>query len=243
MSWIAYWNAEPTIYVDDRHRRIHYETVARDIVGVLPGPGARVVDYGCGDALSANLVADRCAHLHLCDGAEAVRARLAERYADRDDIDVISPQGFAELADGSIDLIIVNSVVQYLSAEELQHLLAVARRKLRPDGALLLADIIPRRVGPLTDAAALLRFAAAHGFLVRAGAGLVRSFFSGYRRTRNELGLLRFDEREIVDLLARSGFRARRHHPNLGHNQKRMALMARPHGAPVRAASDSATAA
>jgi len=229
MSWIAYWNAEPTVYVSDRHRQVHYETVARDIVGVLPGQTARVVDYGCGDALSASLVADRCAHLYLCDGAEAVRARLAERYAGRLNVGIISPQQFEQLPDGGVDLIVVNSVVQYLSMLELQRLLTIARRQLRPDGALLLADIVPPGVGPLTDAAALLRFAGAHGLLLSACAGLVRSFFSSYRRTRREYGLLRFDEGQIIDLLERSGFRAQRHYPNLGHNQKRMALLARPH--------------
>lgn len=228
MSWIAYWNAKPTVYVSDRHRQVHYETVARDIVAILPGPAARVVDYGCGEALSAGLVADHCAHLDLCDGADTVRARLGERYAGRTNITVISPQQFEQLTDGGIDLIVVNSVVQYLTVLELQRLLAIARRKLRPDGTLLLADIVPPGVGPLTDAAALLRFAAAHGFLLAACAGLVRSFFSGYRRTRAEFGLLRFDEPVMIDLLERSGFRARRHHPNLGHNQQRMALMATP---------------
>lgn len=243
MSWIAYWNAKPTVYVNDRHRQVHYEAVARDIVAVLPGRTARVVDYGCGEALSAGLVADHCGHLFLCDGAESVRTRLIERWAGRASIRIISPPQFEQLPDGSIDLIVVNSVVQYLSVLELQRLLAIARRKLKPGGTLLLADIIPPSVGLLTDAAALLRFAAAHGFLVAASAGLVRSFFSSYRRTRNELGLLRFEEKEIVDLLARSGFCARRHYPNLGHNQKRMALMATPQGEPFSATSGSATGA
>jgi len=243
MSWIAYWNAKPTVYVNDRHRQVHYEAVARDIAAVLPGRTARVVDYGCGEALSAGLVADHCGHLYLCDGAESVRARLVERWAGRASIRIISPPQFEQLPDTSIDLIVVNSVVQYLSVLELQRLLAIARRKLKPKGALLLADIIPPSVGLLTDAAALLRFAAAHGFFLAAGAGLVRSFFSGYRRTRSELGLLRFKEKEIVDLLARSGFRALRHYPNLGHNQKRMALMATPQGEPFPATSGSTTAA
>lgn len=226
MSWLAYWNDKTTVYVSDRHRRVHYQTVARDIAAALPGSGARVVDYGCGEALSAGLVAERCRQLYLCDGADSVRARLAERYAGRPDIGVISPQQFEQLPDGSIDLIVANSVVQYLSMLELQLLLALARRKLRPGGELLLADIIPRSVGPLTDAVALLKFAAANGFLLAAGAGLARSFFSDYRRVRGQLGLLRFDESEIVELLQRSGFAARRRYPNLGHNQRRMALTA-----------------
>ena len=85
---------------------------------------------------------------------------------------------------------------------------------------------IPTLVGALTDAAQLLRFASANGFLLAAALGLVRSFFSKYRRVRATLGLLRFDEDEVLKILERSGFSAHRHNPNIGHNQKRMAFVA-----------------
>ncbi len=92
----------------------------------------------------------------------------------------------------------------------------------------MLADIIPRHVGAITDAAQLLRFAAANGFFFAAATGLVRSFFSKYRRVRATLGLLQLDESEVFRMLEQSGFIAHRHHPNIGHNQKRMAFVASP---------------
>ncbi len=128
----------------------------------------------------------------------------------------------------TIDLIVANSVVQYLSLADLDRLLSLSRGKLGPSGRLVLADIIPRDVGALTDAAQLLGFAAANGFLLAAALGLVRSFFSSYRRVRATLGLLRFDEAEILEVLRRSGFSAHRHHPNIGHNAKRMTFVASP---------------
>jgi SAM-dependent methyltransferase len=231
MTWSEYWNDKTTVYVSDRHRTVHYATVARDLIGLLPSPDAWVVDYGCGEALSANMVADACGQLFLCDCAGAVRDRLRQRHMGRSDISVISPLQFEQLPDGAIDLIVVNSVVQYLSAADFQRLLALARRKLHPAGTLLLGDIIPPSVGPLTDAVALLSFAKANGFLLSAGAGLVRSFFSKYRRTRGAFGILQFDEQELIEILQNAGYRARRCYPNLGHNQKRMALMASPDGA------------
>ena len=66
VSWTDYWDGETTIYANARHKHVHYEGIARDIVSLLPGPDARVVDYGCGEALSAHLVADACARLFLC---------------------------------------------------------------------------------------------------------------------------------------------------------------------------------
>jgi hypothetical protein len=121
----------------------------------------------------------------------------------------------------------------YLSLPDLERLLSLSRAKLRPAGRLVIADIIPRDIGALTDAVALLRFAGANGFLVPAAIGLVRSFFSSYRRVRAALGLLRFDENEMIQVLHRAGFSARRHRPNIGHNAKRMTFVAQP-SAPAR---------
>lgn len=228
MTWVEYWDADTTVYVNDRHRHVHYQGVARDIVSHVPSPEARVVDYGCGEALSAHVVADACRHLYLCESSKTTRARLAARYAQRPDIGVLTVPEFESLPDRSIDLIVANSVVQYLSSAEFERLLALSRTKLGPSGRLVLADIIPRNVGALTDAAELLRFAGANGFLIPAAIGLVRSFFSSYRRVRATLGLLRFDEGEMIERLHRAGFSARRHRPNIGHNTRRMTFVAQP---------------
>jgi hypothetical protein len=226
VTWTDYWDGETTIYANARHKRVHYEGIARDIVSLLTEPNARVVDYGCGEALSAHLVADACARLFLCESSPNVRERLAARYAARPDIEVISVREFEHLPPGMVDIIVANSVVQYLSDADLTHFLAVARERLSASGRLVLADIIPRRIGPLRDAAELLRFAAANGFLVAAGAGLVRSFFSDYRQIRQRLGLLRFDEAEMIGRLRAAGFDPRRRYPNVGHNSKRMTFVA-----------------
>jgi SAM-dependent methyltransferase len=235
VTWAEYWNGKTTVYVNARHKHVHYEAVARDILAYLPGREARVVDYGCGEALAAHRVADACGKLYLCDSAPIVRDRLNARYTGRTDIEVIDPQAFAQLPSGSVDIIVVNSLVQYLTRAEFASLLASARDKLGAAGRLVLADIIPNHVGPLQDAAELLRFARANGFLLPAAGGLVRSFFSSYRRTREEFGLLQFDEAEILAELARAGFCGHRAYPNMGHNRQRMTLLAAPAGARVAA--------
>src|SRR5688572_27498142 len=176
MSWREFWNADTPIYVNDRHKIVHYQRIADDIEKLLPGPDARVVDYGCGEALAAGRVAARCGHLYLCDGAEIVRDRLRQRLAAVANATILSPEDFDTVPDSSIDLIVVNSLVQYLSKEQLGAYLAQWRRKLRPSGRLVVADVIPPGIGPLTDAAALLRFAAANGFLIASFTGLVRTF-------------------------------------------------------------------
>lgn len=227
MNWTDYWNQDTTIYASDRHKQVHYAGIARDLISCIRSPDARVVDYGCGEALSAGRVAVACGHLYLCDSASRTRERLAARLAGVRNLSIISPQEFEALPGGSVDLIVANSVVQYLSAEQFAAFLTTSRAKLAAGGELVLGDIIPRSVGPLTDATQLLKFGWANGFFLAAGFGLVRSFFSSYRKTRAALGLLQLDERQILDMLAQAGFSARRHYPNLGHNSARMTLVAR----------------
>jgi SAM-dependent methyltransferase len=227
MSWIDYWNDAPTIYVSDRHRAAHYRGIADGIVARIASPSLTVLDYGCGEALDAARVAAHCRQLYLFDAAPNVTEALGARFADVPNITVLSPAALAALPPGSVDLLVANSVVQYLDDEALADAMRLWARLLSPEGSLLLADIIPRDVGPATDALALLRFGAKGGFLAAAVAGLVRTFFSDYRQVRARLGLRQMDEREAIDVMARHGLVGRRVHPNLGHNQARMAFLAR----------------
>jgi SAM-dependent methyltransferase len=228
MTWRDYWNQDTPIYLNDRHKDVHYRSIATGIAALVPGPQARVLDFGSGEALHADIVAARCGHLYLADSADLVRRRVAARFGGDGKVTVMAPEEVAGLPDGSLDFIIVNSVVQYLSGEELDRLLALFRAKLGPGGQLLFADIIPPDVGPLTDAAALLRLAARNGFFVAALFGLVRTFFSDYRKVRSQLGLAHYSEADFLGRLEGAGYRASRHRPNLGHNQARIAFLATP---------------
>ena len=106
-------------------------------------------------------------------------------------------------------------------------MLALWRRLLAPGGVLIVADVIPPEVGALSDATALLRYAAAHGFLGAALIGLARTALSPYRRLRNELGIACYGETEFLQKLRAAGFSAERLPRNVEHNPARMTFRAR----------------
>jgi hypothetical protein len=56
----------------------------------------------------------------------------------------------------------------------------------------------------------------------------VRTRLSSYWRLRSSLGLTRYSESDMINLLAAAGFTARRAPMNIGHNQARMAFIAKP---------------
>ena len=129
-DWIAFWDSEHSIYVNARHRDVHYRRIAQDIRAHLPA-GAAVLDYGCGEALHADIVAETAGRLILCEAAPMVRAALGRRFGNNPKIEVRAPEEIAALPSGSIDVVVLHSVAQYLSPKELDELLVLFRRLLR----------------------------------------------------------------------------------------------------------------
>ncbi|MGZ3291000.1 MAG: class I SAM-dependent methyltransferase, partial [Xanthobacteraceae bacterium] len=141
-DWIAFWDSEHSIYVNARHRDVHYRTIAQDICAYVPA-GASVLDYGCGEALHADLVAARARTLILCEAAPMVRAALERRFGGNPKIEVRTPEEIAAMPSGSLDVVVLHSVAQYLTGKELDDLLVLFRRLLGSNGVFILGDIIP----------------------------------------------------------------------------------------------------
>jgi len=226
-EWIDYYDSTHTIYASRLHRDLHFEVIARDIIGYISSPDAVVLDYACGEALSAAKVADACGKLYLAEPAPGVRGRLIARFAPNTRIRVRSLDDVRKMAENSIDLAVMNSVTQYMTGDELDAAFAVVKRLLKPAGRLVLGDILRPEVGMLRDVLALLRFAAKHGFLKDALIGLISTALSDYRQLRTRIGLQRYSEQEMLAKLARAGFTASRARLNIGHNPWRMTFVAR----------------
>ena len=226
-DWIDYYDSTHTIYASRLHRDLHFQLIARDIIGYISSPDAVVLDYACGEALSAARVAEACGQLILAEPAPGVRGRLIARFAPDTRIRVRSLDDVRKMAENSVDLVVMNSVAQYMTPAELDAAFAVIRRLLKPDGRLVLGDILRPEVGMPRDVIALLRFAATHGFLRDALIGLVSTALSDYRQLRARVGLQRYGETEMIAKLAAAGFTASRAHSNIGHNPWRMTFVAR----------------
>jgi ubiquinone/menaquinone biosynthesis C-methylase UbiE len=225
-DWIDYYDSTHTIYASKLHRDLHFQIVAKDIIGFIPSPDAVVLDYACGEALSAARVAEACSKLYLAEPAPGVRGRLIARFAPNMKIRVRSLDDLRKTDEQSVDLAVMNSVVQYMTADELDSALAVIRRLLKPNGRLVLGDILQPQVGMVRDVIALLRFARTHGFLQDALTGLLSTALSDYRQLRSRIGLQRYSEDEMIKKLAAAGFTAARAQHNIGHNPWRMTFVA-----------------
>lgn len=228
-SWIDFYDFKHSvIYVNARHRDVHYRTIAEDIRAHVPSPAANVLDYGCGEATSADLVAQASGHLTLVEAAPNVRAALAARYAGNPKITVIAADDIETQPAASFDLIVMHSVAQYLTAAELDRLLGIFHRLVKPTGQVIVGDIVPPAFAAPAAAFALLRFGAANGFFWAAVGGLIRIFVSDYFRLKKTHGLSHYTEDAMLERLRAAGFRAQRAPRNIGHNQQRITFLANP---------------
>jgi ubiquinone/menaquinone biosynthesis C-methylase UbiE len=232
-DWIDYYDSTHTIYANKLHRDLHFQLIAKDIIGYISSPDAVVLDYACGEALSAAKVAEACGKLILAEPAPGVRGRLIARFAPNTKIRVRSLDDLRKMEEKSVDLVVMNSVAQYMTPAELDAAFAVIKRLLKPGGRLVLGDILNPEVGMAKDVTALLRFALTHGFLKDALIGLVSTALSDYRQLLSRVGLHRYRETEMIAKLAAAGFTATRAHFNIGHNPWRMTFVARHAFAPA----------
>ena len=236
-DWVAYYDSDHSIYVNARHRDVHYARLADAIAGYVPSPTAAVLDYGCGEALHADRVADAAGWLTLAEAGPAVRARLIERFKANPKIVVVSTDQAASMLPQSFDMVILHSVSQYLTPEEFDQKAAMFHRLLQPGGLLVVGDVVPPDASALSDAWALLRFGWQDGFFCAAVVGLIRTFFSDYRQLRTKVGLTRYGEQEMAGKLTAAGFKVSRAPANLGHLATRMTFLARKKPEALRSAA------
>ncbi len=226
-DWISFWDTQHSVYVNTQHLQAHYRRIAGDLMRYVP-PGGTMLDFGCGEALAHGDLAASAGRLILCDAAPGVRASLAARFSDNSKIEVHTPDGVDAMPPESLDRIAMHSVAQYLTTHQFDERLGTFRRLLKPGGMLVLGDVIPPNVSPVTDALSLLRFGAREGFFFAAVLGLGRTLFSSYARLRSTLGLAHYDEAAIRARLGAAGFSTERAAENIGHNPSRMTFLARP---------------
>jgi SAM-dependent methyltransferase len=227
-DWLAFFDGPHFIFVNSRHKDVHYKLIAEEIAALVTAPDARVLDYGCGEALHADIAAEAAGELILCEAAAGLRAVLPERFATHANIRVLAPHEIARLKEGSLDLIVFHSVVQYLTPVGAGALFTLFRGLLKADGLLVVGDVVPAGSSTLADTFALLKFGKANGFFLAACWGLLRTLLSDYSRLRSRVGLTAYSEADMIAKLSAAGFAASRAPKNFGHNQFRVAYHARP---------------
>jgi SAM-dependent methyltransferase len=219
-NWPAYWETLP-------ERRI-FAVEAADYVARLHArlgldPAARVLDFGCGFGFVAALLAPRVGHLAAWDAAAPMRLATRRRLAGQPNARVLDEA--PDAAGGRFDLILVNSVVQYMTAAELDDWLPRWRALLAPGGRLVLSDVITARApAPLRELAEFVALGARRGALLHA----LRDGVSALRRyteARRARPLARLDPAALAPAAAALGLTLTVLERNLAYRSGRSTLV------------------
>jgi SAM-dependent methyltransferase len=223
MSWRRFFMGDRVSRASDRYPAIYYDDIAKTIATQIPSSDAAVLDYGCGAAPAAAILAEHCAVLYLYEPAAKMHAILRQRYAANPKIKVLNEALVGALPDATLDLVLFNGLFQYLTLAQCTEAVDFAAAKLRLGGRLVVADVIPPHADPLSDSWALVEYAYRGGFLLAA----LRSALSRSRPLRRHIPLTTFTIPDMQRLLATHGFETRRADRNIGHNQMHMTFLAK----------------
>jgi cyclopropane fatty-acyl-phospholipid synthase-like methyltransferase len=169
-DWIAYWDNLPPgrLLLSPES-----EEYVRNLTVIFPITSqTRILDFGCGYGTIAERLARIGAKVDLWDAAPTMLRSAAQRLTGLPNIHEIHLTDSGSTERGPFDLILVNSVIQYMTATELHDWLRRWRPMLADGGRIVLSDLIPPDHSTLGDIVSLFRFGVRRGYLFRAMRGI-----------------------------------------------------------------------
>jgi cyclopropane fatty-acyl-phospholipid synthase-like methyltransferase len=116
-------------------RERYFDTVLKDRLSVA----RTVLDYGCGPGFLAVTLAKHFEQVFACDiSAGALDCARVLNPADNLTYLLADQHGLAQIPNSGVDAVVSLAVVQHLSREAYENLLAVSFQKLKPGGNLVL---------------------------------------------------------------------------------------------------------
>ena len=221
-GWTSYWEAVTDKRIFAIEARDHVDRLRR-VVDLHPG--MRVLDFGCGFGHVAQQLAPLVGHVACWDAAETMREATAARTAGPSNVTILDlSEGVPPEAAGSFDLVLATSVIQYMVPAELGRWLAHWAALLRPQGRAVISDVPYPNISAVREVVGMLRFAARHGFLLRAFRDAVLEL-RHYAEFRGRLDIERWTPAELDRIATGAGLVPHLLPGNLTHRTGRFTML------------------
>jgi cyclopropane fatty-acyl-phospholipid synthase-like methyltransferase len=218
--WQSHYDAmarHESLELFDAEARDHFERLDR---AIDLSSRKSVLDFGCGLGFVSALLCSRVAKLDYWDYAPNMRDAASDRlsaFPNASPVDLSSLHGGIA---GKYDLIVINSVIQYMSEDELLAWLHRWRAMLAADGELIISDIILPEPAFFIEVRDSLLFARKCGFLLRT---LKNDFWQylRYLRARRHATMTRYSKEGFSALAGKAGLGVRFLDENLTYRSNR----------------------
>jgi SAM-dependent methyltransferase len=214
-GWRRFWDEKGPPGPWLRGEAAHF---TRELTAAFALEGTDVLDFGCGYGFVAEMLAPKVRTLYVWDASPTMLDYTRARIAAHANAHVLDLDTEAS-PDVHLHLVIVNSVVQYLTEDEAVHWLGVLARLLRPDGRLLLSDVVGPHRALVTELRRALSRRRVRALRI---AGMWR-----YLRSRRSAPLLRLDRSGLERIAGRNGLRVELLPRSLTHFENRLAAVLR----------------
>ena len=166
-AWDGFWDRVPD---DQRLLKEDAAEYVRNLAALVPLTArTRVLDFGCGWGNVARLLGPVVGELNLWDDAPRMRRLALRAAAGMASVRMLDLTPGAESPSvTNLDLILANSVAQFMTADEFRGWLLRWRHMLAPTGSIVVSDLVPPDYPAFADLLTLLRFSTSRGFLGRA---------------------------------------------------------------------------
>jgi 2-polyprenyl-3-methyl-5-hydroxy-6-metoxy-1,4-benzoquinol methylase len=187
----------------------------------------RVLDFGCGLGFVSEILAGKVDSLFFWDYSENMLETAGARLAKSSNAKAIDLNRVDGETGMTFDLVLVNSVIQYMAEDEFSKWLLRWRDMLSEGGALVVSDIILPMPAFMTEVSDSLFFAAKGGFLLRTLKKDFKQYFR-YLKTRRQGSLMRYSEEEFSRHAEKAGFNIKLLDENLTYRSNRFSVMLTP---------------
>ncbi|MBI5583376.1 MAG: class I SAM-dependent methyltransferase [Deltaproteobacteria bacterium] len=183
-----------------------------------------VLDFGAGLGDISFLVKDRVARIFLYDKSEYFLGQLGRKFASFPHIRVAR-----SLLDvqGPVSLIIINSVIHYMTKSELEEMLRALRDLCDSKTRIIISDIVPPGYSKLLDALSQLRTGLRKKFLKKLLWFILVNLRENPKQSLSSSSFHLYGERDFKQILSRFGYTARKTEKNFSFSNYRYTLECR----------------
>lgn len=224
-EWDSYWNS-----LNDSQPifRLEAGDYVQRFTRAFPGCStARVLDFGCGFGLLSEALSAHVGEIVVWDSSSNMRRIAYRRLAAKNNVGFATAPGIEQDTSlGTFDFILVNSVVQYMTFEELCGWLARWKELVDVDGRIVVSDIVTPDYSFFRDLTAFLAVCLRNGVFLRSlWAGMKE--IGNYSTIKSSQPLLKLDATRVSEAAASAGLHVDILEENLTYHHGRITAVYR----------------